>query len=90
MHSHLSFVKPPAYTEYEELDIDHELIFIIILGYLSAKISALFIDILTKIIFLKAKLKNPLLLNRWKWCIIVSLFISFIQFPMKIFHFPER
>jgi chloride channel 2 len=90
LHSHIPAVKPPNFTNFEEYQINHELIFIVILGWMSAQIGALFINTLTKIIFLKAKLKNPLLLHRWKWCLIVSLFISIIQYPLRILHFPER
>ncbi|CDW90775.1 voltage-gated chloride channel protein [Stylonychia lemnae] len=89
MHQ-LPFVKPPKLTDFEEYTFNHEIIFFIILGYLCARVGALFIHILTKIIFLRGKLKNPLLLNRWKWCSIVILFISIIQFPLRFLHFPER
>lgn len=89
MHS-LPFVKPPKYTVFEEYQLNHEVFFFIILGYLSAIVGRQFVNILSKVVFLRAKLKNPLLLNRWKWCFLVILFISVVQFPLKFLHFPER
>ena len=36
LHKNIPSVKPPNYTMFEEYKIDHELIFVVILGYLSA------------------------------------------------------
>jgi hypothetical protein len=61
-----------------------------ILGYLCGKISIMFNHVLTKFIFLRVKLKSPFISNRWKWCTMVTLFISFITFPIPFFHLPEK
>lgn len=45
---------------------------------------------LTKLIFLRVRLKNPFISNRWKWCTTVSLFISIIGFPIHYMHFNEK
>ena len=85
------YIKATKHTEYEEgIGLNHEIIFIIILGVLSAKVAVAFNHILTKLLFLRVKLKNPFISNRWKWCSMVSLFISFISFPIMIFHFSEK
>lgn len=89
MHS-LPPIKPPDHTQFEDIGLNHEIIFIIIFGVLCAKIAVLFNHILTKLIFLRVKLKNPFISNRWKWCSTVTLFISFIGFPITYMHFNEK
>jgi len=89
MHS-LPFIRPPDHTNFEDIGINHELIFVIILGVLSAKIAVLFNHILLKIIFLRVKVKNPFISNRWKWCSTVIIFISIIGFPINYMHFSEK
>ena len=83
-------IKPPNHTHIEDIDINHEVIFFVILGLLSAGVAGLFNHVLTKLIFLRVRLKNPFMSNRWKWCITVSLFISLIGFPLKFMHFSEK
>ena len=89
MHS-LPFIKPPKHTDFEDIGLNHEIIFIIILGVLSSKVAFLFNHILTKLIFLRVKLKNPFFTNRWKWCSTIILFISIIGFPITYMHFGEK
>ena len=83
-------IKPPKHTEFEDIGLNHEIIFIIILGVLSSKIAILFNHILTKLIFLRVKLKNPFIMNRWKWCATATLFISIIGFPITYMHLGEK
>lgn len=83
-------IKPPMHTQFEDIGLNHEIIFIVILGVLSSKIAILFNHILTKLIFLRVKLKNPFISNRWKWCSTVVLFISFIGFPITYMHMGEK
>jgi H+/Cl- antiporter ClcA len=89
MHS-LPPIKPPEHTNFEDIGLSHELIFFVILGVLSAKVAILFNHILLKIIFLRVKLKNPFIMNRWKWCSTVILFISIIGFPINYLHLSEK
>ena len=89
MHS-LPPIKPPRHTEFEDIGLNHEIIFIIILGVLCSKIAFLFNHILTKLIFLRVKLKNPFISNRWKWCSTIILFISIVGFPITYMHFGEK
>ncbi len=89
MHS-LPIIKPPKHTEFEDIGLNHEIIFVIILGVLCSKIAILFNHILTKLIFLRVKLKNPFISNRWKWLSTISLFISIIGFPISFMHFGEK
>jgi H+/Cl- antiporter ClcA len=91
---HLMFslppIKPPQHTKFTDVEINHEIIFFVILGLISAGVAGLFNHVLTKLIFLRVKLKNPFISNRWKWCATVSLFISFIGFPIHYMHFSEK
>ena len=89
MHS-LPPIKPPKHTQFQDVYLNHEIIFFIILGLISASIAGLFNHVLTKLIFLRVKLKNPFISNRWKWCSTVSLFISVIGFPIYYMHFNEK
>jgi chloride channel 2 len=89
MHS-LPPIKPPKHTEFEDIGLNHEIIFIIILGVLCAKIAIMFNHILTKLIFIRVKLKNPFISNRWKWCTTITLFISVIGFPIAYMHMGEK
>lgn len=89
LHS-LPIIKPPKHTEFEDIGLNHEIIFIIILGVLCSKIAFLFNHILTKLIFLRVKMKNPFISNRWKWCSTVILFISLVGFPITYMHFGEK
>jgi len=89
MHS-LPPIRPPAHTNFEDIGLNHEIIFIIILGVLCAKIAILFNHILLKIIMLRVRLKNQFISNRWKWCSTVILFISIIGFPINYLHFNEK
>ena len=52
-----SLVKPTRFTQFQDYHLDHELIFVVILGFISARVASLFIHVLTKLVFLRAKLK---------------------------------
>ena len=78
------------FTEFDSFGLDHEIFFCIILGFLCSRIAILFNHIFTKIIFLRVKLKNKFISNRWKWCSTVSLFISIIGFPIVLMHYPDK
>jgi len=78
----IGYILPPKTTNIHNINLNHEIIFFIILGFISAWIAGLFNHVLTKLIFLRVRLKNPFISNRWKWCTTVSLFISIIGFPI--------
>lgn len=86
----LHYINPPKHTEIKNINLNHEIIFFVILGFISAGVAGLFNHVLTKLIFLRVRLKNPYISNRWKWCVTVSLFISFIGFPIHYMHFSEK
>lgn len=79
-------LKKVEWITFHDIGINHELIFIIILGILSSYIAILFNHVLSKLIFLRVKLKNPLFSNRWRWGPIVALFIGF---PVHFMHYGE-
>jgi H+/Cl- antiporter ClcA len=55
------------------IDIDHELILYAILGVLCGVFGALFIQVMTKILFVRHRLKVPWISDRWRWCFMVAL-----------------
>jgi len=89
LHS-IGYIKPPKHTQFSDINLNHEMIFFVILGFISAGVAGLFNHVLTKLIFLRVRLKNPFISNRWKWCCTVSLFISFIGFPIHYLHYSEK
>ncbi len=59
LHYHeFSPIRVPNHCNFEDIGLNHEIIFVVILGVLSAKIAILFNHILLKIIFLRVKVKN--------------------------------
>eukprot|EP00347_Sterkiella_histriomuscorum_P004338 403360828 len=90
LHAGVGYIPTPKHTEIKDINLNHEIIFFIILGFISAWVAGLFNHVLTKLIFLRVRLKNPYISNRWKWCVTVSLFISIIGFPIHYLHFSEK
>lgn len=86
----IGYIAIPNHTYITGINLNHEMIFFVILGYISAQVAGLFNHVLTKLIFLRVRLKNPFISNRWKWCTTVSLFISIIGFPIHYMHFNEK
>lgn len=62
--------------------IDLHYIFYIILGVLCGLLGSLFIHILTRIVYLRARLRLPLISDRWMWCLIVALIHGLLQYPV--------
>jgi hypothetical protein len=83
------YTKANKHTQFEDIGLSHELIFIVILGILSAKIAILLNHVLSKIIFLRVRLKNPYVSNRWKWCLTAALFVSITAYPVRYMQFGE-
>lgn len=83
-------VKATKHSHFESLGLNYEIFFFMLLGWITSKVGVLFNHVLTKLLFLRVKLKNPFISNRWKWCTLVSLFISIISFPIPAFHFGEK
>jgi chloride channel 2 len=79
-----------AYTDYMQVELDYELIFFALLGILSGILASLFNLILSKMVFLRVKLRQPFISNRWKWCFTISLFISTMSYPIHFMWFNEK
>ena len=75
---HLSF--PTKFPT--NIDIDHEIFLYAILGILSGIFGALFIQVMTKITFLRLKFKDSLISNRWRWCFFVAVISGLMKFPV--------
>lgn len=63
--------------------IDHEIFFFAFLGIICGLIGALYIQIMTKIVFLRTRLNIPFISDRWKWCISVGLITGLVKFPVS-------
>lgn len=79
---------PP--THFEPLEFDHEIFFYIGLGIISGFIAGLQNIILSKLVFLRTKLKAPFFANRWYWTIGVAVFIGLITFPIEFLHLTDK
>jgi len=77
-------------TNYEAVQINHEVIFFALLGLLCGCLGALFIHVLSKIIYLRAKLKLPFISDRWKWCVSVALITGLVTFPVEFLQIPDK
>lgn len=64
------------------IEVDHEIFLFALLGIICGIIGAIFINITTKIIFLRTRLRIPFISDRWKWCIAVGLMVGLIKFPV--------
>lgn len=78
------------HTAYEPILLDHEVIFFTILGILSGLLGALFINVFTRVIFLRAKLKLPFISERWRYCFFISLVVGLISFPVSFMQLPDK
>lgn len=64
------------------ISVDHEIFLYAGLGIICGLIGAVSIQVMTKIIFLRTRLKIPILSDRWLWCIGVGLVVGLIKFPV--------
>ena len=64
------------------ITVDHEIFLYALLGIICGLIGAVSIQIMTRIIFLRTRLKIPVLSDRWKWCIGVGLITGLMKFPV--------
>jgi H+/Cl- antiporter ClcA len=64
------------------IKIDHELILFAILGILCGLFSAVFVQVMTNIIFARHKLKIPYISDRVKWCLGVAVLSGLMKFPV--------
>ncbi len=46
--------------------------------------------VLTKMVFLRVRLKQPFISHRWKWCFSVALVISLISYPVSFMRFGDK
>jgi len=56
-----------SHTSYEAVDVSHEIVFFAILGILCGCMASLNNLLITKLAFLRGKLKAPFISHRWKW-----------------------
>lgn len=64
------------------IKIDHELFFFAFLGILTGLFAAVFVQIMTNIIFARHRLKIPIISDRVKWCLCVAVLSGLMKFPV--------
>jgi H+/Cl- antiporter ClcA len=84
------FIKPNLHTTYDLIPVDHEVFFYALLGVISAVGALMFNHVLTKLIYLRTKIKQPFIAHRWKYCLTVGFFISAISFPVIFMRLSEK
>lgn len=86
----LPFIRANKHTDYPLIPLDYEVIFVIIISVFLAYVASWFNHVLTKLIYLRIKIKSPFIANRWKYCIAIGLFISSISFPTYFMRIQEK
>jgi chloride channel 2 len=66
----------------QQIEISHELLLFALLGILSGLFAAVFVQIMTNIIFARHRLNIPILSDRLKWCLGVALVSGLMKFPV--------
>lgn len=64
------------------IKIDHELFFFAFLGIITGLFAAVFVQIMTNIVFARHRLKLPVISDRVKWCLCVALLSGLMKFPV--------
>lgn len=74
------------------MDVGHgvEYIFYGILGALSGVLGSIFIQVLTKLIWLRTKIRAPFISDRWKLCSTIGLITGICTFSITLFHTTDR
>jgi H+/Cl- antiporter ClcA len=78
------------YTKFDAIDMDLEIFLYALLGILCGIIGALFVHVLTKIIFLRDRLKLPFITNSFYWSIFVGLVTGLISFPVEFMMITDK
>jgi H+/Cl- antiporter ClcA len=69
-------------TQLDEVKTDVQYVFYIVLGALCGILGSGFISVLSKMIYLRAKMKLPFISNRWKLCTSVALIVGLCTYPI--------
>lgn len=76
----LMIYQPTSYPM--AITVNHEIFLFALLGIICGLIGAITVQVMTRIIFLRTRLKIPLISDRWKWCIFVGLVCGLMKFPV--------
>lgn len=76
----------------EPMEVGHgsEYIFYGILGILCGILGSLFIQVLTKLIYLRTKMKATFIRDRWKLCSLIGILTGVCTFCITFFNTPEK
>jgi H+/Cl- antiporter ClcA len=72
-----------------QIEINHELLLFALLGILAGLLSAVFVQIMTNIIFARHRLELPYVSDRWRWCLAVALISGLIKFPVPFLNISD-
>jgi H+/Cl- antiporter ClcA len=72
------------------LQLDYQYFAYAALGIISGFFGALFINVVSQLIFLRTKLKLPYLSNRWIFWLSIGLIAALTSFPIDFLRLPER
>ena len=61
-----------------------------ILGALCGYLATFFNHVVSKMVFLRARIKNPFIAHRWKFAIFTAVLVSVITFPVPFMHFTDK
>jgi H+/Cl- antiporter ClcA len=86
----LDFVKIFTTTNFEHYTLNYELIFAGALGLLCGFLGGIFVHVLTKIVFLRVRLKNSFVMSRWKWCLSIGLIVGLVTYPIDFMRFGDK
>mmetsp|Transcript_1960 Transcript_1960/g.1420 ORF Transcript_1960/g.1420 Transcript_1960/m.1420 type:complete len:228 (+) Transcript_1960:669-1352(+) len=77
-------------TSYESIELDYEVALFCLLGVCCGYVASIYNLMLTKMVFLRVRLKQPFISNRWRWCFFVGLTIGVISFPVSFMRLGDK
>ena len=66
-----------------KIEIDHELFLFALLGIICGVFAAVFVQLMTKIIYARHKMNNPYISDNLKWCLAVALISGVMKYPVQ-------
>lgn len=82
LFSFVNIVTMFTQTKYVPVILNHELIFFMMLGFICGGVAATSNLILSKIVFLRVKLKLPFITHRWKVFIMIKMYSGVLQLAL--------
>ena len=82
----------PMFHKTHPMDVEHGLDYVAYLGLgiISGIVGSVFIQVLTKLIWLRTKIKAPFISNRWKLWFAIGLITGICTFTITFIRIPDR